>query len=482
MPSPEPQLHGLVWVERLFGPEPQWTVEPDIEAIKQTIQSVRPSSTVEVTFLAQGAFNKVYDVRVDNEMLIMRLTLPVDPYYKTTSEVATVEWIQRTTNLPVPSIVSYQASRDNSLGFEWILMTKMPGKPLGEIWNSVSFSAKTHLVKEIAASSACLFRNQLRGIGNMYGTSSLVEDPASTEKSPPTREPLDTEKSLPAKTPISDEDNASTREEAGAPLFALPGTRCSARAVPDVGRIVSMHFFWGSHIHQDIYRGPFRSSKDWITARLTLSENTQRSILAKYPAGVDLDEDGEMEVEDATRTLRIIDKLKPLISLLFPTNDSNPEPSMMFHDDLNKHNILVSEGGELAGVIDWECVSTLPLWKACDYPDFLEDKERHTEPDKVRYRDDADGEITELYWEHLQEYELTLLRKIYIDEMRRLEPGWVEVFDKSQLQRDFDYALLNCGNEFLARVIKEWIEDVTAGKDDIVSLYDRDLFTLKMPN
>ncbi|KAF7117345.1 hypothetical protein CNMCM5793_006094 [Aspergillus hiratsukae] len=479
MSSPEPQLHGLVWVEGLWSLEPRWSVEPDIEAIKQTIQSVRPSSTLEVTLLAQGGFNKIYDVKIDNEMLIMRLALPVDPFHKTASEVATMDWIRRTTNLPVPSIISYQASRDNLLGFEWILMTKIPGEPLGEIWKSVSFSAKTRLVKEIAASSACLFRNQLRGIGNIYGTSSLVEDSASTEMSPPTTEPLDTEKSFPAKTPVSDEDSASTREKPEAPLFASPGTGCSARAVPDVGRIVSMHFFWGSHIHQDIYRGPFRSSKDWITARLTLSENAQRSNLAKYPAGVDLDSDGEDEVHDAKRTLQIIDKLKSLLPLVFPTNDNNPEPSMIFHDDLSRHNIIVSEGGKLTGVIDWECCSALPLWKACDYPSFLEGKERREKPDIGRYYHDANGEPDELYWEHLLEHERTIFRDLFIGDMKRVEPGWVEVFDKSEIQRDFDYAVLSCDSSFLSRPITKWIVDVTAGKDNIESLYDRDFGILK---
>ena len=34
-------------------------------------------------------------------------------------------------------------------------------------------------------------------------------------------------------------------------------------------------------------------------------------------------------------------------------------------------------------------------------------------------------------------YEATLLRDIFIDEMRRLDAGWVEIFDKSQVKRDF---------------------------------------------
>ncbi|KAK9240544.1 hypothetical protein V1525DRAFT_395294 [Lipomyces kononenkoae] len=357
-------------------------------------------------------------------MLILRISLPVDPRYKTMSEVATMDWVHRTTNIPVPTI--------------WILMTKMPGKPLAETWKSLSFAAKSRLVMEFAAYSSCLFSNQLRGIGNIYERSPRVESSASTEESAP------------------------TREQAEAPIFTSD-TECSARAVPEVSRIVSIQFFWGSHIYH----------KDWIMARLTLSEYDCHSILAKYPAIDDLDGDDGVEVEDSARTLRIIERQRSLLSLVFPSNNQNPEPSVIFHDDLSRHNILVGEGGELAGVLDCECVSALPLWRACYYPSYLEGLPRHLEPNIGRYHREANGEPSDLYWDHLREYETTILRDIFIDEMKRLEPGWVEVFNTSQVRRDFDIAVQNCDNELVARHINEWIEDITTGKGNLRSLRDR---------
>ena len=168
--------------------------------------------------------------------------------------------------------------------------------------------------------------------------------------------------------------------------------------------------------------------------------------------------------------MQIIAKLKPLVPVVFPTSHNEPEPSVILHDDLSRHNILVSEDGNLTGILDWECVSALPLWKACYYPFLLEEKPRHSKPDVGNYHHDANGEISGLYWEHVWEYEATILRATFLDEMKRIEPGWVEVFNKSQLQRDFDFALRNCDNEFLARDIKQWIEDVSCGIEGPKSL------------
>jgi hypothetical protein len=465
----EQQFYGLAWEGDFICSNPKWTVEPDIGAIKQTVQSLRPSSTVEVTFLVQGGFNKIYNVSIDDEPFIMRVSLPVDPRYKVMSEVVTMDWVRRITSLPIPRVIAHQPSRDNLIGFEWMLMTKMPGKPFGEVYQSLSFDAKARLVRKLAAGSACLFRNQLRGIGNIYGESSVVENSTSSEETSSTRQLINTKISDPAKEPALDSDSAPTSANSGVGLLSIPDKHSSEWALPHVGRIVSMQFLWDSHIHQDVHRGPFRSSEDWITSRLLFNENDCHSALNKHSAG-DLDRDGEAEVEDATRTLQIIDNLKSLLPLVFPMHNHDPEPSMIFHHDVSKHNILVDDNGELTGLLDWECVSAVPLWKACSYPLFLDGQPRRSEP--IPPSQDNGGS-NELYLEQLWLYEATLLRDAFIDEMRRLDAGWVEVFDKSQVKRDFDCAVDECDIEFSAVDINAWIKDITAGISNPPTLRDR---------
>lgn len=220
--TPQESL-GLKWVQGVFSIEPQWITEIDLESIhreiseSRAIQILKPMQNVQVSFLAQGAFNKLYTIQTDSDTLIMRVSLPVDPYWKTASEVATVEWIRLDTALPVPKVLAHQANRENAVGFEWILMTKIPGKTLADAWSSFDWQAKEQLVQQLAIFSSTLFRKQFRGIGNIYSSSA-------------------------SQSSCSDDP-------------------------PQVERIVSMEFFSGDHILQNVPRGPFRSSKDWIDAR-----------------------------------------------------------------------------------------------------------------------------------------------------------------------------------------------------------------------
>jgi hypothetical protein len=51
------------------------------------------------------------------------------------------------------------------------------------------------------------------------------------------------------------------------------------------------------------------------------------------------------------------------------------------------------------------------------------------------------------------DYETTLLRDIFIEELKTLDTECREVFDKIQHKRDFDIAVYYCDNEFLAKHI-----------------------------
>ncbi|KAL9110739.1 MAG: hypothetical protein Q9227_004731 [Pyrenula ochraceoflavens] len=427
---------GLEWVQETFGLEPRWTIEPNIESVKNLARKhlqTTDSASCEVDLFAQGGFNKIYRIRAKDDTLLLRVSLPVDPCYKVMSEVATIQLVREKTGMPVPRIFAFDASSENELGFEWILMEMMPGQPLRSRWRKLTMDAKQGLVKFIARYQAQLFRSQFSGIGNIF------EHPKHSVSSQSLK--------LTSCTEIEDDSD-----------FVL-------------GRIVSLSFFWGDHIIQSIPRGPFAHSRDWLHARLTLILNDQERILRTSE-----DED---DIEDAENAKNLATRLVKLIPHVFPSDEPSPELSIVFHDDLSLRNILVDESGKLTGIIDWECVSALPLWKSCQIPHFLEGRERDKEPlrddygtelddekaGKEKSEDDLDNEgICDLYWEHLLEYEQTQLRKAFLSEMEKIAPLWVETSKKGALRADFERAVLYCDDGWHVKILKSWLDDLEDGK------------------
>ena len=461
--KPGPNFDGLEWVRNgIWGSEPRWTVDPDEDAIRQTAASSLDLTTAhcDIEFLAQGAFNKVYVVTFPEKEkeVIARVTLPVDPKWKTLSEVATLQWVRDNTSLPVPEILSYQADRTSAIGFEWIVMSKMPGRSLGDRWRDVTFSAKGEIVRRLAVFCSDTFRAQLRGIGNLF-----LDDTGS-----------------------------------------VPGSSAQDRDPFCVQRIVSSEFIWDSHIHAQVSRGPFQSSRDWLLARLLLAEIEYHESLSRLQRVTPEDEGGENEpeegeektnkpgreekdgkdrdqnededeLEDLENTMDIISRLRRHLDDFFPPPgpDLEPERTMILHDDLSRQNTLVDDHGNLTAVVDWECISAVPLWFACQFPPVLQGKPRDEEPVKAQYQHEEDGNVVELFWEHLDDYELMQLRRVFLAEMERLQPEWVKIFESSQRQRDFDLAVSSCSDPFLIRRIRNWLDDVEKGVQGFEGLEER---------
>lgn len=413
-----PNQSGLEWIEEMFGLRPRWTKEPDVSivaSIARTHLGCAESASPEVEFFAQGAFNKLYRITTEGQTCLMRVSLPVDPHYKTESEVATIEFVRQKTSLPVPKIIAFDSDNENELGFEWMLMEMMPGIPLRKRWRKMSWAAKEELIKRLVEEQVRLFERRFQRIGNIFQSSS-------------------------GSTPDS---------------FTLD-------------RMVSLIFLWGNHLTHDVLRGPFTSSHDWLKARLQFVLNDQQRILATSC--------DEYEIEDAESTLDLAEKLLELLPTIFLPTVSASESTALFHDDLSMNNILVDENGQLAAVLDWECVSAVPLWRACQYPRLLEDRIREEKPDKSFYASDSDpGNASEdpdldnegkcdLYWEHLLEYEMTQLRAFFVEEMQKAQPECVAIMRASKLKADFERAVHVCDNGVLSIRVRRWIELLSNGQ------------------
>lgn len=415
---------GLEWVRPSFwAPEPRWTKEPDMNVVAKTAYCLLGLSAADVEnatieFINSGAFNKLYRITCSCGTFAMRVTLPVDPRFKTSSEAAVLDIVSKYTSSPVPKVIALDNSHDNEIGFEWMLMDFMPGTGLKDVWETITWSAKCKLVERIVEITADLFRVQCNSIGNIYRSADLPETSARPA-----------ENGLP-------------------PGYVLD-------------RIVSMAFFWENHITLDIPRGPFHSSSGWLSAILAHKKYDSDLALATQDEP-DNDSDADDEDEDEVTQI-LIERLLQTIPKIFPPTEIANERFALHHDDMHQENLMVDAFGELTALVDWECVSVVPMWKVCQLPSLLAGRERSDEPQPENYSRNDDGELDEGYGEHLEEYNLTRLRELFFERMEIVEPKWMAEIRASEVKADFGWAVENCDTPFCRGRIREWLENVIAG-------------------
>lgn len=426
-----PNQYGLAYNESGLDIIPIWTREPSITAIENVCRlrlQIESNESLSVSFHAEGAFNKLYLVKAPSQdrSWLMRVSLPVCPHHKTRSEVATMKWIHKNTDIPVPQVFDFDDSNANDIGFEWILMELMPGVTAYSRWRWLPMAQKVALTERIAECQAQLFRRKFpdacfRGIGSLHPVVGRSQSP------------------------------------------------------PEPGQMVASEFFMGNRIKYDVPRGPFRSSHDWLKSCLEIISRDCEKISATT--------DDEDEKEEADTMLEVARRLLGLLPRIFPSIQNPAERTALYHHDLGLSNILIDQQGNLTAIIDWECVSTIPLWMTTRVPKFLWGPTREEEPKRDTYSNEPPLEIhtsegkappdpdeldnegkNQLYWIHLMEYDQTQLRKIYHDKMRSLWPDWDLEIAESKLKFEFYDAVTIFPIGFYLTAITKWVDKLEAGE------------------
>ncbi len=69
--------------------------------------------------------------------------------YTSASEVATMEYARTVLDLPVPKVLAWSATSQNSVESEYIIMEEAKGVQLHEVWQKAELRAKGDIVHEI---------------------------------------------------------------------------------------------------------------------------------------------------------------------------------------------------------------------------------------------------------------------------------------------------------------------------------------------
>lgn len=396
---------NLQWSLSAFTPayvDCEWACEPDINQIKQVVSRILKSNEINVSFYAEGAHNKIYKVYDGKRQrqYTIRLSLPLDPKHKTEAEVATMNFLEQKTSIPVPYVIQYSSS-SAELGFEFILMTWVEGVPLRKLWYSMTPDEKEKLVDQLVSYEAELYRTTLENIGSIF----------------------------------EEDGHFST------------------------GRVVNSGFWWYKRALSSIDKGPFNEVKLFLDTQmqLILEEVSQllgverMEISKQEEAGEDVDKSQYDEFKGMEDTLTCL--RSTIQQELNRQGHSNYDLyndrllTKISHPDLSWNNVLVNESKEITGLIDWENAVALPLSVACGLPKlFQPDVPRYTKPDPDAYEDfDAgrdrtfgdvgDGKSDEYHFD-LIEWEQTELSQSFLKRMQEVCPAWIGSHEQGILLRD----------------------------------------------
>lgn len=401
-----------------------WLMEPNLERIKEVakphLQGLFPAlEDIEVELLAQGGFNKVYTITARSEKMgkhktfIFRVAVPVYPYYRLESEVATMELVRSSTSVPVPIVYAYDSNPYNSLGYEWMMMEKVNGRQVYDLWEDWDWDSKLGMTKKVAlwtSQLANITSNKIGSIFMRYLESNLefyvgrsIQGIYFNERNlwcEVPRGPFgDLESYYRASLALQKYENSqwesdATQPKAGKELEQMDNDK----AFTDVGA------------SSDELQTPFPLTEDTFFAQADRDDAEFLSWKGRPPKYFRSVIERIAEYEAALPSLLDPAKHKPIDSI-----------TSLSHHDMSLQNIFADESGNLIALLDWEHIGLEPLHFRTIFPKYLsEGDDIDYEPQRENYG------CTEDYKLDMEDYEKDLLRDEFQAELKWHDPALAE--------------------------------------------------------
>src|SRR5271168_257768 len=102
-------------------------------------------------YLTRGHSYFVFELVFQNGVIcIARVSREVHPPVKLLSEAETVQLIRQHTCIPVPEVYLCETDIKNLLGAQYMLVERMEGENLSELWETMNLSERKSVVKQMA--------------------------------------------------------------------------------------------------------------------------------------------------------------------------------------------------------------------------------------------------------------------------------------------------------------------------------------------
>ncbi|KAF4231061.1 hypothetical protein CNMCM8980_005620 [Aspergillus fumigatiaffinis] len=329
----------------LYNEQPQLEkryVQFDVPALQQTAGHIVGSRCLKMTKLPEGLYNKVFSLEMENgREILARIPNPNAGHsaYVVASEVATLDFVRvnhvqlrNVLDIPVPEVLSWSSpSQHNAVGVEYILMERVRGRQLSEVWDAMSEAQRFGLVKSLVEIEQKLANVKFALHGSLYYKDMYphgrgIIDPAEPE------------------------------QEATSNFVIGPTTQRSFWEIEKQGL--------------GIDRGP------WETAEGYLSSVARREIALIRETGPRRSSDtsallGKTQLERDMH-IHLLEQFQMLLPHILPPKETLRP--VLLHHDLHSENIFVhsSDPTKISGIIDWQAVYTAPLFMQAKFPSIFD--------------------------------------------------------------------------------------------------------------
>lgn len=473
---------------------PEWVRQLDETTIRSIakrhlaceLPSPLDDGSLDLKFFTEGAHNKLYLISYANHHTeyLFRVSLPVEPYFKTESEVATLAFLRSKTSIPVARVIAWDSDFDNELGFEWLLMERIRGVTLQSVWREMSWREKTMLTTELAGIIKRLRDIKFDRIGSLYFKSAFEKEPGmpnargygqegfpsrawekkdTRDLEPSTPPPMDhsvqtldtdgliDEQESQAQAVVgsgktttesethNDENSTSKKPAVGMARRARHPKRTDYDSLGGftVGPLFDRIFYMDDRVYLPGDRGPYGSSEGMLRAEVNMQLEwikNGRSIMHSKEL---LSEAGYCE-DDFEQEAPTMEILSHTFLKILPHICEHEKPEQRFilqHHDLHASNILVDPTSyRITGIVDWEMTCVVPTWMASTHPVFLQDIDPfigdEAEPPIPSYEHEHDDKVAIMKrdrWESKKlrdHFDRTIQSLIADDDVSAAEDDW----------------------------------------------------------
>ncbi|KAM5436338.1 hypothetical protein MferCBS31731_006031 [Microsporum ferrugineum] len=323
-------------------------LEFDILALQKVVAAASSRCTSDIVSfvkLSEGGFNRLFQVTFsDGKHAIARIPYPSTgpQHYGVASEVATLDYL-RLHGITTPKVYAWCSTQANPVGVEYIIMEKLGGIPLSDVWYTMTPKDQYKIMKQVVEWETRLMSLKFPASGSIYYQRDILSGEG---------------------IPLPDH---SERQFCIGPIA---------------------HYSWwhNERARLKIDRGPWSSSDDVFCAvgerELKWTKTYAKPRLPYERLYREIHDFRQVSPEGHIKDLS--DYLTLARYLGFKAGSSLNRP-VIRHPDFQPNNILVSETNEIVGLVDWQHSAVLPLGLAAGMPKHFQnygdpDSEKLLEP------------------------------------------------------------------------------------------------------